>query len=58
MEEKQAESKKVQQRKFSVMDMRKYNIKYGRDKMAKWIAIRGKKKKKQYPHIDISKVKI
>lgn len=58
MEEKQTENKKVEQRAFSVMDMRKYNIKYGADKICRWIAIRGKKKKKKYSHIDISKVKI
>lgn len=36
MEEKQTESKKVEQRAFSVMDMRKYNIKYGKDKIARY----------------------
>lgn len=58
MEEKQTKSKKVEQRAFSVMDMRKYNVKYGADKICRWIEIRGKKKKKKYPMIDIFKVKI
>lgn len=58
MEEKQTESKKVEQRAFSVMDMRKYNIKYGKDKIARYIAIKGKKRKKKYSHIDINKIKI